>query len=446
MIGWLCGYEHQYCDYSDIEVVYDPERCKFMPLRRTAAFFGAVSVPLMYCITRRMGGGKWAALLAAAFFNWDMLNLIESRLILTDSQLMFWMMACLLGGLIYFQRVQEHWAAKHKANKTKNVETFRVWDWGSPAREARLMEVEDRVAWSVCLGILCGAAVSVKWTGLATPGLIAVECWTAAFFLPESIHILDMMGMLFSAFIFYAANFYIHFKLLPKTGDGDGFMSIEFQRTLVNNTNYDPDAPKLPFFPLLWELNKAMLLGNAGIDQPHNWESKWYSWPINQRGVLYYSNTTDLERGYTEAIYLIGNPAVIWGVLFLMLMAGLYTFLYLRYRNVDLFRKLLFKDRKGLESYFRALAYCFTCYSLNLIPYIPVVRSCFLYHYMPALLYGEIIAALTVERWCGRFTPIAVKYILAVILIVFVYYMPWIYAIGLTADGHERRRWLSTWN
>lgn len=444
--GWLTGYEYQYCDYTHLGTAYDLERCKFMPLRRTAALFGALAVPLMYCITRRMGGGKWAALLAAAFFNWDMLNLIESRLILTDSQLMFWMILCLHTGMQYFNRVQEHWAALQRRKGRKDVETYRVWDWNAPAREARIMELEDRIFWAIVVGVACGASVSVKWTGLATPGLVAVECWTAAFFLPDSIHILDMLGMLFSALVFYASHFYIHFKLLPRTGDGDAFMSLEFQRTLVNNSNYDPTAPQVPFLTKFWQLNKEMLLGNARIDQSHNWESKWYTWPVNSRGVLYYSNTIDKTKGLTESVYLVGNPAVIWGVLFLLGMAALYAFLYCRYRNVEVIRKLLFKDRKGIESYFRAVAFCFTCYSLNLIPYIPVTRSCFVYHYMPALLYGEILAALTVERWCGRFTPLVAKYILAVVIIVFIYYMPWVYSIALTAEGHERRRWLPGWN
>ena len=57
----------------------------------------------------------------------------------------------------------------------------------------------------------------------------------------------------------------------------------------------------------------------------------------------------------------------------------------------------------------------------NLLPYVLVTRSCFIYHYMPALMYGEIMTALLVDKLAGRkFMPLACKVILAVVLAVAV--------------------------
>lgn len=39
--------------------------------------------------------------------------------------------------------------------------------------------------------------------------------------------------------------------------------------------------------------------------------------------------------------------------------------------------------------FFTAIGYCGWTYMLNLLPYILVNRSAFIYHYMPALMYGE---------------------------------------------------------
>lgn len=37
----------------------------------------------------------------------------------------------------------------------------------------------------------------------------------------------------------------------------------------------------------------------------------------------------------------------------------------------------------------------------NLIPYVFVKRSCFLYHYIPGLLYGELMLAMMVDKLAG---------------------------------------------
>ena len=67
------------------------------------------------------------------------------------------------------------------------------------------------------------------------------------------------------------------------------FSQIEFQRTLVNNTNYDPLAPHPGYFTTFFQLNAEMLSAHARIDVRHNWESLWWEWPLNLRGLLYYS-------------------------------------------------------------------------------------------------------------------------------------------------------------
>jgi dolichyl-phosphate-mannose--protein O-mannosyl transferase len=66
---------------------------------------------------------------------------------------------------------------------------------------------------------------------------------------------------------------------------------------------------------------------------------------------------------------------------------------------------------------------------------------------MPALIYGELLAARTFEqlvprRWLG----LGVRVYLSIVVLTFLFFSPWIYAMPLTNDGHERRRWLARWN
>jgi hypothetical protein len=41
---------------------------------------------------------------------------------------------------------------------------------------------------------------------------------------------------------FIPFRFAFHFYYLPNSGEGDGFMSLDFQRTLKGNPHYDPNA------------------------------------------------------------------------------------------------------------------------------------------------------------------------------------------------------------
>ena len=119
--------------------------------------------------------------------------------------------------------------------------------------------------------------------------MIALESLMAVFYLRRSVSLPELAGVLAVAFPLYVHHFWWHFALGQKSGtyewpipqsasaittksnssmsfvcyslirvydisgllvaaDGDAFMPIEFQRTIWNNSNYDPSAPKPPFF------------------------------------------------------------------------------------------------------------------------------------------------------------------------------------------------------
>ena len=78
-----------------------------------------------------------------------------------------------------------------------------------------------------------------------------------------------------------------------------------------------------------------------------------------------------------------------------------------------------------------------------------VKRSCFLYHYIPGLMYGELMLAMTLDKLAAgapRTRDAVVRGALLAVVGVYLFYAPWVYAIPLTSEGHERRRWLRRWN
>jgi len=305
----------------------------------------------------------------------------------------------------------------------------------------KLLTMKERIAWALVLGLVCGCAVSIKWTGLATPGMIALECAFGLYFLREAVPLLDLLVMGVSAIVIYTHWFWWHFYLLPNTGDGDAFMRLEFQKNIVGNQYYDPNAPKQSFLLSFWQLNNEMLSANARIDTPHHWMSKWWSWPLNLRGLLYFSEDVDKTAQTARLVYLLGNPAVIWLVLVGVCVAFGFAFIYCRYRYDSALRL-----PRSWGAMMRVITYLCLVYLCNLLPYILVSRSAFIYHYMPALLYGELIFGVLVDRLFNAYSPRVTKYLTGIVVGVWILFSPWVYCIVATQDDHARRRWLKGWD
>ena len=66
---------------------------------------------------------------------------------------------------------------------------------------------------------------------------------------------------------------------------------------------------------------------------------------------------------------------------------------------------------------------------------------------MPALMYGEVVAALMLDQLAGpRYVARATKVLCAILILGFVFWAPWFYCFPLTAEGHARRRILKRWD
>ena len=429
--SWMVDYDADVCSYKSIHHQY-AEDCKFVAIRIFCAVVGCISVPLVYSVVRRFGGSMWAAVLSSTLFMLDNLNLIESRLILTDSQLMLSKLLCLWVSQRFFERWDRHCAAEDAIAKDPAL-------IANPSARAQLGELTfgKRMAWLTLLGVACCASISVKWTGLATPALVALEVTFALFFIRRPLPLLDILYIGFVVIMVYSLQWAVHFELLPLAGDGDAFMRLEFQKQLQGNQHYE-EGYKQNFWLSMWQLNSEMLSANARIEVPHHWMSKWFSWPLNQRGVLYYSNT--MEDGAVQLVYLIGNPAVLWFVLFTIFVSCALLLVYLRVRYQLAFSPLQHR-------FFSTLAYITLGYVLNLMPYIAVNRAAFVYHYMPALLYGEILAGVMLDRLFGKDVfPSVAKFIIVGVVGVWLIFAPWVYGIPISNEAHARRRWLPGWD
>jgi dolichyl-phosphate-mannose--protein O-mannosyl transferase len=99
-------------------------------------------------------------------------------------------------------------------------------------------------------------------------------------------------------------------------------------------------------------------------------------------------------------------------------------------------------------------------YLLNLVPYMLIARSKFVYHYMPALMVGAALFALSMEAlwgWAARAAAPAPRVraaaaaavtaaAFAAVTAAFFYFgLPFVYGYKLTHEQHQARMWNSKW-
>lgn len=369
---------------------------------------------MMYLIARALPLDPVVSATVGAMPLLDMLLCIESRLILTDSQLVLYSQLALLCALYL---------------------------WGAPKSTPK------RYVWLTLTAVFGACAVSTKWTAIVTPGLIALVSLTGAIFPHEgALDVLEMGYAGVLAISIYMGTFWVHFRLLRFSGPGDAFMPIAFQQALLGNEHYgryDPSKVPVPgFLESFLYLNQEMLRANSAIEQRHHWESAWYEWLYNARGILYIDE--DAGAGKREMIYLISNPVltvvsglgVVFGVVVLMATPAL------RRRCATAADEAFVQRRGGIVGFF------IVGWLLNLGPYIGVRRCTFLYHVLPALQLASLLAGMALQavprKWGVRRVVCAV--VVAAMAAAFWYWRAWTYALGRSYKELESLRWMPRWN
>lgn len=394
-------------DYEDVAVPYG--ETDYVALRVTSALFGAGVVPVIYAICREMGMAVPAAIVPAIMQLFDSLVIIESRLILLDAQLVFFIGVCLLCAL-------KLWGARKKSR-------------------ARWMYL-------IATALFGAAAFSVKWTAAPTSLLVALVSASGLIFPCQGkLDFIEIAVAGAIAISFYLSTFAIHFKLLPRTGDGDAFMLVPFQKTLIGNEYYDADAAHPWFLRSFWWLNLEMFRANQRINTPHPYESNWYSWIVSRRGLLYHYSDK-FGKDLSARIYLIVNPAVTFATLTGLIALFIITFALYLPKRLSTYRGA----SANVRSYVARGIFFLLGYALNLLPYIAVSRCTFLYHYIPSLFYGELAVANLLNILPSRMRWLTSTVLMVFVFSAYVFWSPWIYGTPLSAwDQADRRLYGASW-
>jgi dolichyl-phosphate-mannose--protein O-mannosyl transferase len=333
------------------------------------AVFGGFGTLFIYLLCYELFQSKRASLIAAFLFTFESFIFVLSRITMVD---IFLMSFILLASLFFV-----------KYARTRK-EIFLVFS-----------------------GIFCGAAVSVKWSG---------------------VYSLEFLGAISFLFIFYREGFLDvrkrgsitlqGLKIIPKIIII--FIVIPFVVYMITYLPFFLYGNSLSDFI---NLQSNMYGYHKGLTATHPYQSSWWKWPILLRSVYLYLGSGPEESSH---IYAIGNPFIWWtGCVFLILSV------------VQVIRKEL-----------PALAFATLSVFAYWLPWALSPRKLvFLYHFLPSLPFVLLIIAYFLNRIWERFRygkAFVILY-LTIALGMFIYFYPMLAAIPVSNASVESYFWLRAW-
>eukprot|EP00005_Dracoamoeba_jomungandri_P003996 CAMPEP_0174249772 /NCGR_PEP_ID=MMETSP0439-20130205/118_1 /TAXON_ID=0 /ORGANISM="Stereomyxa ramosa, Strain Chinc5" /LENGTH=509 /DNA_ID=CAMNT_0015329675 /DNA_START=40 /DNA_END=1566 /DNA_ORIENTATION=+ len=373
-MAWLRGTQLEDYDFHEIGSEF-PDN-EYVYLRAVSATFATLTVPVLYLTLKALGCSFRACALVTGFLVLEGLFLTESRYILTDSCLWFFMALS-----IYF--CVKFW----NASNNPNTPAWQYW------------------AWAFVSGLALGAHLSVKWTGLGTVGALGlVQVWRAVWpvlsngyqlgqgkRIPVNIsrQIREFLAgalMLVVLVLFYYSMWVLHLHYVPNTGTGDGYHSRRFQASIVGNPNYGnykPGEYPMSTFERIYTIHVDMFRTNSGLSSPHDWGSVWYQWPFQTAHGVFLWSLGEIQIWNSENYFVsfITTLSIISYMIYLMFI-----------QSLD--RNVTSKEMHNVSSGMWLLM----GYIVNLLPYIKITRVCFMYHYAPSYYWGLVLVAVNFDR------------------------------------------------
>ena len=379
-------------------------------LRVLPASCGTLTVALVYVLLSQLGASRAIAALGAFAVALDNALVADSRFVLLEP-----LMICfaLLGVVCFFAARERRGAAR----------------W----------------AFLVAAGLALGCAASVKWTGLSGLGIVLcvwLYDWIrAGGFRARAVATPALLTVL--AVAVYVASFAIHFALLTKSSEttDDAFMSVQFRKTLEGDQYYEPHA-RMSLLGRMRDTQHAIDVGNRGLEYlTHPSASPWYTWPIMKHPIgMWVAPGTPAAGAASPYIILLGNPVVWWG--------GLVGF------GLAVLLVTAWRTRAGPHRF--AFAVLFGGFAINFLPFIPITRLMYLYHYLFALIWITMLGAFSIGILSGwsqvsdagpwafpsKRSRTLYLAIAGLIVVGFAYFSPFTYGFHLSARAYDQHFWV----
>ena len=154
-------------------------------------------------------------------------------------------------------------------------------------------------------------------------------------------------------------------------------------------------------------------------------------------------------------VYLLGNPFVWWFSTFCFAISPL-VFLSTDGSFWKFQRHLHLEHASPTAAFPRRFSYLllqvYIGWVASILPYALISRACFIYHYMPSLIFAVIITGVVADCLVARFSvPPFVQWAVVMALVsafmwAFWFFIPLSYGTPMTRLENHERRWFEGWN
>lgn len=334
------------------------------------AVFGGLGALFIYLLGKNLFQSKGAGLIAAFLYTFDSFLFVLSRITMVD----IFMVDFLLLASLFIVKY---------ARSRSNLHL-------------------------VLAGFFCGAAMSIKWSGIYIWEYLAAVAFFLIYYF--EIYTSDSKGRSFLISLL---------KIVPRMILAFGVVPL-----LVYLAAYLPFLYHGNSLQDLVNLQINMYGYHGGVTEQHPYQSAWWQWPLLVRPVFLYFE--DLGNGFLTYIYMIGNPFIWWtGFAFFILGA------------IQVIRR---------ET--PPLAFAVVSVLAYWLPWAFSPRKLvFLYHFAPSFPFIMLISAYFLNELWSK-TNIG-KLLVAVYLVLaagtFIYFYPMLAAVPIEGTDVGRYMWLSSW-
>lgn len=377
--------------------------------RFMGTLFGVLMLPILYHLLKRLFGSSAVSFAGSFIFAFDFMHYVQTRIATIDTYAVFFMLLMYDAMVVFLQ--------------------------------TDLLRCKLRRALLPLLlsGLFMGLGIASKWTVAYAACGFAVLFFGKLVVSYRGIHSVNqpekertqdeylkkcLKLCLWCCLFFIAIPFAIYFA---------AFLPI----TTLPHNRYD-------VFGRFVAYQTHMYNYHSNLQATHTFQSAWYQWPLDIRNVWYYGNYNADGMSGLRTISVLGSPLFWW----ISVPAVLYS-IY------------------GAASHRKMPAIVSAIGFLSvMIPWIPVSRCTFIYHYFTAVPFLVIAMIYTWQRLCrrsvfqrrlisfnirGRATSISAAHLTAAIflalhIILFVIFYPVLTGTLTTREYADALEWLPTWH
>ena len=403
---------------------------------------GAVAVPLLFVLAKRITRSTLFGFYAALLFACDGMHYVQSRIATPEAFVVVFSMATLYAFCRYWDAVNDgdpvvdarRWWPLASAGialvSSALVAFVRFHAEDAAARWVvfvlvfagvyALLRIAERPprgwGWLLATAFAGALLVTSKWYGIMAYGMITCVVIVAAVRAmlarrPSPFPIDTVAATLVGAFgLVYTLAYIPH------------FIGLRDLQSL-------PPRPYTVSDVVTMQVNA--FLYHDHLRATHPYASLWWTWPLELRPILYSALYAGQGATATAAmIYSMPNPILLWAGLLSVPFVGV---LAVRERN-------------------RGYGLVVLAYLLQWLPWMFSPRIAFLYHFyvdIPLVAICDAIAMQRLYAWMKTWDPAAARYAVAgfaaLVVLAFIYFFPILSSIPIAQSAWLQRLWLPTW-